>query len=101
MDNQAPRRHVIAQLHWLTQEPLLQSSRLYLTGFREKLGMEDLFSVVIEFSNPDTGTTLRGRVKIFALAEAMEYRLPSMGEKLIITAGPKPVALAEIISKAP
>lgn len=94
----ASRRCVIAQLHWLIETPT-SSPTAGLTCYREELGPSDLFSVFVKFesSAPQGGSW--ERAKIFALVEEMEPRLPSKGGRLVLTAGPKSVAVAEVLSE--
>ena len=99
MKKPAASRHcVVAQLHWLLEEPT-SSPTAGLTCYREELGPSDLFSVFVKFesSAPHGGPWEKAR--IFALVEKMEPRLPSRGGRLVLTAGPKPVAVAEIVAE--
>jgi hypothetical protein len=96
MSHHSKIRHcVVAELHWLIGNPT-SSSTAGLTGYREELGSEDLFSVFLKFESLG-GREPWERAKIFALVEEMESRLPSAGGRLILTAGSNPVAVAKVV----
>lgn len=90
-------RCVVARLQWLIEEPT-SSPTAGLTCYRADLGPRDLFSVFVQFESAAHVAGPWEKAKIFALAEDMESRLPSKGEVLVLTAGERPVATAEIVS---
>jgi len=94
----ANRRCVVAQLNWLLEEPT-SSPTAGLTCYREELGPSDLFSVFVKFESSAVHCGPWERAKIFALVEEMEPRLPATGGRLVLTAGPKPVAVADVVSE--
>jgi hypothetical protein len=92
------RRFVIARLSWLIEAPTTGPSA-GITAFRENAGSSDLFSVFIHFVPTKSSAEVSCEAKIFALLEEMEKRLPPVGGRLVLTAGEKPVAVAEVISE--
>jgi len=93
------RRFVMARLEWLIEEPTTSPSA-GITAYRENVGPNDLFSVFVRFRPTTTSIDVSSEAKIFALVEEMESRLPAVGEgRLVLTAGERPVAIAEVISE--
>ena len=92
------RQYVTTQLRWLIDEPTCQPSA-GLTCYRERLGISDLFSIYVTFGILPEESPPWKTARIFAVAESMESRLPSVGERLIVTSGVEPVAIAEVLSK--
>ena len=90
------KRFVIARLEWLIAEPT-NSPSAGITAYREQIGTEDLFSVFVRFQQTTTSSEVWSEAKIFALVEEMESRLPTIGGRLVLTAGEMPVAIAEVI----
>lgn len=87
-----------AELRWLIETPI-SSRTAGLTGYRQALGPSDLFSVFVRFESPEGLGGPWEKAKIFALVEEMEGRLPPVGELLVLTAGTRPVAIAEVLSR--
>ena len=88
------RHYIVVKLHWLIDDPTT-SLTAGLTCYREELGPNDLFSVFVRFEPSPDQSKPCAKAKIFALVEEMSLRLPSKGGKIVLTAGSKPIALAE------
>jgi hypothetical protein len=91
------RFYVVVSLKWIidAKEEFLypRDTRIAITGYRESEGINDLFSVIVEFLDvADSDTRGATRAKLYALAEEMESHLPTIGEKFVLTAGAKPIA---------
>jgi len=97
--------YVIASIKWLqtANEDLihhLRDNKISITGYRSTDGAAGLFSVVVEFLDvPSNGPRGSKKVKIYALVEDMESRLPDLGELLVLTAGTRPVAECIVVEK--
>lgn len=93
----APQHRVVvtARLEWkIANPPTVPTAAI--TAYRPEYGAGDLFSVVVKFADVGDGLCLRF-AEISALVEEMEERLPSVGGKLVLTAGVKTVADAEVV----
>jgi len=88
--------YVVANFKWLVPTgyfPYAKDLRIATTGFREAEGIDDLFSIIVEFLGVDQKSIPAcEQIRIYALNPAMNYRLPLKGESFIVTAGFKPVA---------
>jgi hypothetical protein len=91
------KRFVEGDLRWLIENPT-SSTTAGITGYRKQHGPDDLFSVYVIFSSRDSQTSHWQRAKLFALAPEMEERLPSVGEKFVLTAGMRPVAEIVVVN---
>ncbi|GKS90701.1 hypothetical protein [Acidovorax sp. SUPP2539] len=89
---------VVAELHWLIDEPT-NGPAARLNCYREKRGLDDIFSVFIKFESPKRSNGVWQMAKIFALVTEMEPRLFSGDEQLILTAGNIQVAVAKVMSE--
>ncbi|MDA8444386.1 hypothetical protein [Paracidovorax valerianellae] len=92
------RSGVVTELHWLIDEPT-NSPTAKLTCYREKRGLDDLFSVFVKFESPKGLNGVWQIAKIFTPVKEMEPRLFSGDEQLILTAGIIPVAVAKVLSE--
>jgi hypothetical protein len=97
MSHTEEKRFVEGDLRWLIENPT-SSTTAGLTGYRKRIGPEDLFSVYVIFSSRDAQTSHWQQAKLFALAREMEERLPSVGEEFVLTSGLNPVAEIVIVS---
>jgi len=100
------RPYVIVSYKWLLAAnkdcPYPRDTKVAITGYREEKGIGDLFSVVVEFLDAgQSGTFGATRAAIQALVEEMDSRMPVEGERLILTAGSKPVAECIVIEEVP
>ena len=94
----APQHRVVltTRLEWLTDDPPTVST-VAITAYRPEYDLDDLFSVIVKFGDADSdGYWLSAEIS--ALVEAMEERLPRVGGKLVLTAGARPVANADVVS---
>lgn len=98
MNYKKKRRYVIGKLRWLIDNPTTNPSA-GLTGYREGLGLDDLFSVFVRFESPVDHIGPWMNAKVYALAEDFESRLPSIGGRLILTAGENPVAIVNVVAE--
>ncbi len=89
------KKFVEAELQWLIPNPTTQPTA-GLNGYRKEVGFDDLFSIYAYFSDRDGVTSPWRTAKIFSLVAEMEGRLPAVGDILVLTAGPTPVAEARI-----
>jgi len=63
-------------------------------GYRESNGSDELFSIVLRYLNGDSNDrTTCTLVELSALVPEMNGRLPTPGERLVVTSGHTPVAV--------
>jgi hypothetical protein len=85
--------YIDAKISWLVQgRPT--DDKFATTAFRTDKGIDDLFSVYVKFFDE-----IKETARIYTLVKEMENRLPSLGNKLTITAGHKPIANCLVVGQ--
>lgn len=61
------------------------------TGYVESAGIGAIFSVYVVLLDGEPGAGKIQRVRVFALVDHMDERLPQPGERFVLTSGLRPV----------
>lgn len=97
-DKHCARPYLFVELQWLIDDPT-SSATAAVTAYDESDGLEGLFSIILYFESPDPVSQKWRFAKVSALVGEMDARLASIEERLVITAGAKPVAIAIVQSR--
>jgi len=91
----------LVSLQWIVDDQFRYptSPCIAVNGYRNSKGIDDLFSVIVEFIGVEPQDIPKcTRAQLQALSDNMSDRLPGQGELFIVTAGTKPIAECRVIS---
>ena len=92
----------IIEFSWLVDNdfPFPKGAQFYGTGYTERDGSDDMFSIVVGWIDYDGDVRAATKAEIFALSEDMEASLPQKGEKFYVTSGERVIAKGIAIERS-